>query len=125
MPWPIVVYAISVVALASVMIGLSHFLGQRHAERATGEPYESGIVSTGGARTRRQIQFYLVAVFFVVFDLETVFLLSWAVAARDVGTRGYVEIAVFIAVLLAALAYLWRDGALDWGPATYRKGTER
>ena len=125
MLWPLAVYALAVAALATVMIGLSYFLGERHADRATGEPYESGIVTAGGARVRHSAQFYLIAVFFVVFDLEAVFLFAWAVAARITGWVGYVEAAIFIAVLVAALVYLWRDGALDWGPKTWLRGGAR
>jgi NADH-quinone oxidoreductase subunit A len=96
------------------MIGLSSLLGQRHRERDTGEIYESGIAVTGDARLRKSAHFYLVAMFFVIFDIETVFIVSWAVAWRELGWIGYIEIVIFIAVLLAALVYLWRIGALDW-----------
>src|SRR5512135_3240972 len=114
--WPLIVYFMAVVLLAAVMIGLSYFLGQRHRERATGLPYESGVASTGTARIRFDIKFYLVAMFFVIFDVEAVFIFAWAVALREAGWRGYMEILIFIGVLLAALVYLWRIGALDWGP---------
>jgi NADH-quinone oxidoreductase subunit A len=113
--WPLVVYFLAVIFVAAAMIGLSYFLGQRHQERATGQPYESGIVSTGTARVRLSAKFYLIAMFFVIFDLETVFIFAWAVAAREAGWAGYVEILVFIVILMAALVYLWRLGALDWG----------
>ncbi len=82
----------------------------------TGEPYESGIVSTGAAHDRLSVHYYLVAMFFVIFDLEAVFIFAWAVALRQAGWAGFVEVAVFIGILIAALAYLWRLGALDWGP---------
>jgi NADH-quinone oxidoreductase subunit A len=119
--WPLVVYFLAVIFVAAAMIGLSYFLGQRHQERATGQPYESGIVSTGTARVRLSAKFYLVAMFFVIFDLETVFIFAWAVAAREAGWAGYVEILVFIVILMAALVYLWRLGALDWGTSSNRK----
>jgi NADH-quinone oxidoreductase subunit A len=113
--WPLVVYAGAVIVLVTSMLALSYVLGQRHQGTATGEPYESGIVSTGSARVRLSAEFYLVAMFFVIFDLEAVFIVAWAVAFREVGWGGYVEVVVFIGVLLAALVYLWRQGALDWG----------
>lgn len=113
--WPFGVYAAAVFAVAGVMIGVSYLLGERHWDRATGEPFESGIVSTGSARVRFPAHFYLVAMFFVIFDLEAVFLLAWAVAAEELGWLGYAEILVFVGILLAAWAYLWRIGALDWG----------
>ena len=102
------------------MILLSHILGQRHRERATSDPYESGIPVTGSARVRLSAKFYLVAMFFLIFDLESVFIFAWAVSAREVGWAGYIEIVVFITILLAALVYLWRLGALDWQAPRHR-----
>ncbi len=116
-PWPLAVYFVAVIALVGIMIGLAHVLGERHRDRATGEPYESGIVSTGSARIRFSAHFYLVAMFFVVFDLEAVFLFAWAVAAPELGWPGYIEVLVFVGILLAALIYLWKVGALEWGTA--------
>jgi NADH-quinone oxidoreductase subunit A len=113
--WPLAVYVAAIVAIVAAMIGFSYVLGQRHRERATAEPYESGIVSTGTARVRFDIKFYLVAVFFLIFDLEAAFLYAWAVAVRETGWPGYVGVLIFIGVLGAALVYLWRLGALDWG----------
>jgi NADH-quinone oxidoreductase subunit A len=113
--WPFVVYVAVVIVLAAGMLGISYVLGERHKERATGEPYESGILSTGSARVRLSAKFYLVAMFFVIFDLEAVFIFAWAVAWRELGWIGYIEVVVFIVILLAALIYLWRVGALDWG----------
>lgn len=103
------------------MIVLSYLLGQRHSEHATGSPYESGIVSEGSAQARFSVRFYLIAMFFVVFDLEAVFIISWAIAAREAGWAGYLEILFFTIILVATLVYLWRLGALDWGPKTRRK----
>jgi NADH-quinone oxidoreductase subunit A len=114
--WTLGVYFVAVLLLVAAMLAISHVLGQRHDERATGSPYESGILSEGSARVRLSAKFYLVAMFFVIFDLEAVFIFAWAVAARELGWAGYREILVFIAILVAALAYLWRLGALDWGP---------
>lgn len=113
--WPIGLYFILVVGLIAVMLGLSYVLGERHNERATGAPYESGIVSEGSAHVRFSARFYLVAMFFVVFDLESVFIFAWAVAAKEVGWAGYFEVLVFVGILVATLIYLWRLGALDFG----------
>ena len=110
------IYAALALVLVAAMIGLGHFLGPRHLASATVHPFESGIVAIGDARVRFPIQFYLIAMFFVVFDLESVFIYTWAVAARKVGWSGYLEVLVFIGVLIAALIYLWRVGALDWTP---------
>jgi NADH-quinone oxidoreductase subunit A len=117
--WTLGVYFVVVLFLVAAMLAISHVLGQRHNERATGSPYESGILSEGSARVRLSAKFYLVAMFFVIFDLEAVFIFAWAVAARELGWAGYWEIFVFIAILVAALAYLWRLGALDWGPSRH------
>jgi NADH-quinone oxidoreductase subunit A len=114
--WPFAVYIGLVGFIAAVMLLLSYLLGQRHRDRATGSPYESGIVSEGTARVRFSAKFYLVAMFFVIFDLEAVFLYAWSVAAREVGWSGYWEVLVFVGVLIATLVYLWRVGALDWAP---------
>jgi NADH-quinone oxidoreductase subunit A len=112
--WPAVVYVVLVFLLVCVMLGLSYVLGQRHNDRATGAPFEGGIVSEGSARVRHSVKFYLIAMFFVIFDLESVFLFTWAVAGRELGWRGYGEVLVFSIVLLLTLAYLWGVGALDW-----------
>jgi NADH-quinone oxidoreductase subunit A len=118
--WPLAVYAAAVLLLVSGMIGLSYLLGERHREPATGDPYESGILSTGSAEVRLSVSFYLVAMFFVIFDVEAVYLFAWAVAARELGWSGYAEVLVFTALLVAALAYLWRLGALDWASGAAR-----
>ena len=112
--WPLALYLVIVSALVVAMLGLSFILGQRHHNRATGSPYESGILSQGSARVRLSAKFYLVAMFFVIFDLEAVFIFAWAISARETGWTGYAEATLFIAVLLATLVYLWRVGALDW-----------
>ena len=114
--WPLAVYGAAVILLVAAMLGLSHLLGERHRENQTDEPYESGIVGTGSARVRFDVKFYLIAMFFVIFDLEAVFIYVWAVSLRETGWAGYLEMLVFIGVLAATLVYLWRLGALEWGP---------
>lgn len=123
--WPLAVYFVTVIILVVGMIVTSYVLGQRHQDRATNEPYESGIVSTGSARLRFSAKFYLVAMFFVVFDLESVFIFTWAVAFRELGWVGYIDILVFITVLFIALIYIARIGALDWGPNKRIKNEEQ
>ncbi len=113
--WPLIVYAGAVLLLVGFMVGFSYILGQRHKDRATGEPFESGILSTGSAELRFSAHFYLVAMFFVIFDLEAVFIIAWAIAFRELGWLGYAGVAVFIGILLAVLVYEWRIGALDFG----------
>lgn len=112
--WPLTAYVAGVLALAGGILGLSYVLGERGRSARQGEPYECGIVPTGPARLRLPVRYYRVALFFVIFDLETAFIIGWAVAWQKLGWSGYVAVAIFIGVLLAALAYLWRQGALDW-----------
>lgn len=113
--WPLAVYFTAVVLLAAFMLVLSYFLGQRRRDRSTGQPYESGIAVTGSARLRFDIKFYMVGMLFVIFDVESAFIYGWAVSVRELGWPGYVEALIFIFILLIALLYLWRMGALDWG----------
>jgi NADH-quinone oxidoreductase subunit A len=114
---PLLLFLSAALILLGVMIGLSALLGQRHRQRTTGQPYESGMLPTGTARIRFDVKFYLMAMFFVIFDLETVFIIAWAVSVRRLGWPGYAEISFFIGFLGLALFYLWRVGALDWGTA--------
>ena len=115
--WPLVIYAVMVLVLVISTLGISYLLGQHHTDRATGEAYESGIISTGSARIRFSSHFYLVAMLFVIFDLEAVFILAWAITFKELGWAGYIAICVFIAILVAVLIYEWRIGALDFGPS--------
>lgn len=97
------------------MLGLSWVLGQRRANRATNMPFESGVLSVGTPQIHISVEFYLVAIFFVIFDLETVFIFAWAIAFFELGWEGFAAIGVFIAILAVALVYELRTGALDWG----------
>jgi NADH-quinone oxidoreductase subunit A len=115
--WPFLVYSLSVVALLAVALGLAWLIGH-HTRRgvATDMPFESGIVAVGTAEgTRLSIEFYLIAMFFVIFDLETIFIFGWAIAFYELGWRGYIGAGVFILILMIALVYELRTGALDWG----------
>lgn len=116
--WPLMVYFAAIVVVLAAMLNISRILGQRTRGRATGQPFESGIVTAGDAPLRLSAKFYLVAMFFVIFDLESVYLFAWAVAFRQAGWAGYAGAFVFIVTLVLALVYLWRLGALDWAPAT-------
>ncbi len=114
--WLFAVYGALVLILLTVIISVSYMLGERHRDRATGEPYESGILQTGSARLRFSAQFYLVAMMFVIFDVETVFIVLWALAFKELGWPGYTAISVFIGLLVAVLIYEWTIGALNFGP---------
>ncbi len=115
--WPFVIYSMSVIGLLIVILTASWFIGSRTRHgTATGMPFESGIVPVGSAEeTRLSVEFYLIALFFVIFDLETIFIFAWAVAFFELGWRGYIGASVFIGVLLVALVYELRSGELDWG----------
>ena len=119
--WGLGIYVALVLGLVAAMSGLSFVLGQRHHDRSTDSPYESGILSEGSARVRLSAKFYLVAMFFVIFDLEAIFIFAWAVAVRETGWTGYVEVLIFITVLLVSLAYLWRVGALEWSSGRFKR----
>jgi NADH-quinone oxidoreductase subunit A len=112
---PFVVYFGAVILLVLTMLGLSYVLGQRRSNKATDMPFESGVVSVGSSQIQLSVEFYLIAIFFVIFDLETVFIFAWAIAFFELGWHGYIAILVFIAVLGVALIYEWRSGALEWG----------
>ena len=116
--WPFVVYFVAVLLLVGTMLGLSYVLGQRRANKATNMPFESGVLSVGSPQIHLSVEFYLVAIFFVIFDLETVFIFAWAVAFFELGWEGFIAVAVFIAILGVALVYELSTGALDWGIKT-------
>ncbi|MBD3401436.1 NADH:ubiquinone oxidoreductase subunit A [candidate division GN15 bacterium] len=121
--FPLLVYTIGALVILGAMYLLSWLLGQRHQDRETNLPYESGITSTGGARVRFSAQFYLVAMLFVIFDLEVVFLFAWAVAGKDLGWPGYLAMLIFAGILTAGLIYEWRMGALDFLRKPARRGS--
>ncbi len=113
--WPFLVYAGAVLVVVAGMRGLSYILGQRHSERQTGEPYEGGIVPAASGPPRVSPLYYVVAMLFVVFDLEAVFFIAWSVALRRAGWTGFAGAVVFLVVLLAVLFYESRSGAFDFG----------
>ncbi|MGR8936001.1 MAG: NADH-quinone oxidoreductase subunit A [Gammaproteobacteria bacterium] len=112
---PLIIYFIAVLAVTVVMLGGAYCLGQRHRARAaTDQAFESGIVPAGGVQIRFAVHFYLLAIFFVIFDMEAVFLFAWSVALKESGWAGFIEASIFIGILLAGLIYLWACGALEW-----------
>ncbi len=121
--WPFMLYAGLIFALVMAILVLSAILGQKqsHHRGASSEIYESGLVSTGSSHVRFAVKFYLIAMFFVIFDLEAAFIYLYAVTFEDLGWTGYAEILVFIGILLGGLVFLWRNGALDWGTGRHLK----
>jgi len=108
------IYLFGVIAVLGLMLGLSFILGQRHNDKATGEAFESGVRSTGTARMRFSVKFYLVGMLFVIFDLEAALIFAWAVSARESGLSGYAGLLLFVIILIIGLIYEWKMGALDW-----------
>ena len=114
--WAFAIYVVAAICLCLIMIGLAALLGGRAYGRAKNKPFESGIDSVGNARLRFSAKFYLVAMFFVIFDVEALYLFAWSVSVRESGWVGFIEATIFITLLLVGLIYLWRIGALDWAP---------
>ena len=129
--WPLAVYVLAVVLLVALMLLSSYLLGQRRFEAGAGIPYESGIRPTGPWWTPFDVRYYLIAVLFVIFDVEAIFVYAWALVVRQAGWVGFTEMSFFIGMILLALFYLWRVGALDWasssragrGRSGHREGT--
>ena len=120
--WPLVLYFVSILALVGIILVLSALVGERSPmERARAEPFEAGVVHIGSAQMPLSAEFYLIAIFFVIFDLETVFIFAWAVAFYELGVFGFLAISVFILILVVALIYEWKSGALDWGVKTRKE----
>lgn len=121
--WPFFFFFCCVVIIAAAMITVSFFLGQRHKGRVTGEPYESGMPLTPSPALRFDVKYYLVAMFFVIFDAEALFMLTWVISVRELGMTGYIEFLVFVFILMIALAYLWKRGSLDWANEKFEART--
>ena len=119
--WAIIAFVIGVTFLCVFMLTVPLLLGGKAWGRAKQEQFESGVVSAGGARIRLSAKFYLVAIFFVVFDIEALYLYAWSTSVREVGWFGFTTVIVFVVDLLIALAYAVSVGALNWAPTDRRK----
>lgn len=111
---PILIFSILVVGFAAVSMILPRIFAVRKPSGVKLEPYESGMQPVGTARERFSIQFYLIAMLFLLFDVEAIFLFPWAVVYRGLGMFGFFEMLVFIGVILAGFVYVWKKGALEW-----------
>jgi NADH-quinone oxidoreductase subunit A len=112
--WSVAIYGAIIVATGLVFLGASRFLGPRRHWVEKEETYECGVPLLGSSRERFSVKFYLVAILFVLFDIETLFLLPWAVVFRRLGWFGLLEMLTFVAVLSIGFVYAWRRGGLDW-----------
>jgi NADH-quinone oxidoreductase subunit A len=102
------------------MLMVSSWIGEKRYSREKMRPYECGVIPTGTARLRYPVPFYLLAIFFLLFDVEGAFIFSWAVAFRELGWQGWLEILFFIAMQMLGLVYVWKKGGLEWGPMRKR-----
>ena len=112
--FPVLLQAIIAMGLAAGLLTVSFLLGKRVRNRIKDTPYESGITPTGDARQRFSVKFYLVAMLFIVFDIEAIFLYPWAVVYRELKMFGFIEMLVFVVLILSGFFYIWKKGALDW-----------
>ena len=117
---PLALYGAAVALIVCGMVVTSYFAGGRRKHRPTTPPYESGMTPTGSTHIHLSVSYYLVAMFFLIFDLEAAFIFAWAVSLKQAGWSAFVEMLVFVGVLMAGLGYLWHEGALDWGPSARR-----
>ena len=112
--FPVLVQAILAMGLAAGLLTASYLLGKHVRNRVKDLPYESGIVPTGDARQRFSVKFYLVAMLFILFDIEVIFLYPWVVVYRELKMFAFVEMLIFVVLILCGLFYIWKKGALDW-----------
>jgi NADH-quinone oxidoreductase subunit A len=122
--YPLMLYSLATCAIVGGLLIAAWWLGARTTSREKEIPYESGIVPSGSARLAVPVPFYLIAIFFIVFDVETSFIFTWAVVWDKLGIPGLIHITFFILALLLGLVWLWIKGGLDWGPSRERKRDE-
>jgi NADH-quinone oxidoreductase subunit A len=111
---PIIIIITLATALAFLVVIIGAVFGPRRPSKRKAAPYESGMVPYGPGTRRLSVRYYLIAVLFILFDIETVFFLPWAVAFRQLGLFGLIEMLIFIGVLIIGLVYAWKKGALEW-----------
>ena len=119
---PVMMHLGIATALAVGIVILSQLVGQHKPGLAKMSPYECGVEPVGDARRRFSVKFYLVAMLFILFDVEAVFLYPWAVILRELKMFGFWEMMVYIAIVLVGLFYVLKKGAIDWGPAAAKRG---
>ncbi len=119
--FPVLVQILIAIAVAGGMIGASAVLGRRVKDAVKSSPYESGMPPIGNARERFSVKFYLVAMVFILFDIEAIFLYPWAVVYRQLGLFAFFEMLLFIALVLCGFFYIWKKGVLDWSSEDRRR----
>jgi NADH-quinone oxidoreductase subunit A len=118
--FPVLVQAIVAAVLAAALITISYVFGKKVRNRVKDMPYESGIVPTGDARQRFSVKFYLVGMLFILFDIEAIFLYPWVVVYRELKMFAFVEMLIFVVLILSGFFYIWKKGALDWSGSDLR-----
>jgi len=111
---PVFIFILITIGLVAMIVVLSELLGKKKHFPAKDMPYECGMDPIGDARSRYTVRFYVIAMFFIVFDIEVIFLYPWAVVFKSLGWFGFVEMLVFIAIISVGLIYVWGKGALEW-----------
>ena len=111
---PVLLFILVGIAVGVIPLVLGYVLGPNRPDDAKNSPYECGFEAFEDARMKFDVRFYLIAILFILFDLEIAFLLPWAVALQDVGSTGFVAVLIFLTVLVVGFAYEWKKGALDW-----------
>jgi NADH-quinone oxidoreductase subunit A len=111
---PLLIQLLAAMALSGAILAASALVGRHRPTRAKDQPYECGIQPTGDAREPFSVHFYLVGMIFILFDIEAIFLYPWALVYRDLKLFGFVEMLLYVLILLAGYLYLWKKGALDW-----------
>lgn len=124
-PWEpgvfsLAIYVVLILIFVASQLIIAVWLGEKKKTVEKLRPYESGIIPTGDARLHYPVPFYLVAIFFLIFDVEGAFIFAWAIAHGKLGWAGWLQISFFIVLLLLGLFYIWRKGGLDWGPLTQK-----
>lgn len=120
----LLIYVIAAIGLFGLLLTVTWWLGDKSTNRNKELPYESGVIPSGSARLLLTVPFYLIAIFFIVFDVEAVFIFTWAVAWQQLGLVGLLHITFFIVALLVGLAWLWIKKGLEWGPSRMQKQHE-
>ena len=120
-PWlpggfSLAIFVLAILILMGIMLSMTSWLGEKRSGPNKQRPYESGIIPSGSARLRYPVPFFMVAIFFLLFDVEGAFILSWSVACKSLGWVGWCQMALFVFILLLGLVYIWVKGGLDWYP---------
>lgn len=119
-PWEpgvfsLLIFGLMITVLIALLLFIASWLGEKTVNSEKLRPYESGVIPTGSARLRYPVPFYLVAIFFLLFDVEGAYIFAWASAWKELGWSGWLQITFFIGVLILGLVYIWRKGGLEWG----------